>query len=282
MTRQPYVPTLEVIDELRDWAQDGGQADFITLSGSGEPTLHSCFGDVIDAAQILTPFPVALLTNGSMLGDPDVQEAALQADVVKVSLSAWDQQSFEQINRPHPDIMLEDVIEDVSALRQMYSGELWVEVFIVWGVNSTPADVARIAEKVCLIEPDRIQLNTAVRPPAERFVRPASQKQLEALADLFAQPAEVIAEFSSMQTPQLQANEATILAMIARRPCTARQIGEAFGMHQNEVSKYIGKLMRTGRIRAQDKAGDVYYLTQNAPGRSAAAEHAPSMKEAVR
>lgn len=281
VTRRAYVPVSEVIDELRDWFHQGGQADFITLSGSGEPTLHSGFGDIIDAAQILTPFPVALLTNGSMLRDPEVQEAAIQADVVKVSLSAWDQHSFEQINRPHPDIKFEDIIEDVSALRQMYSGELWVEVFIVWGVNSTAADVARIAEKVCLVEADRVQLNTAVRPPAERFVRPVPQKQLEALADMFDPRAEVIAEFSSERSPQIQANEATIMAMIERRPCTARQIGDAFEMHKNEVAKYIGKLMRTGRIREQDKAGDVYYLAQEAADRITIPTDAPSVRREV-
>jgi wyosine [tRNA(Phe)-imidazoG37] synthetase (radical SAM superfamily) len=258
-SRKEYVPTSEVIEELRDWIAHDGHADYITLSGSGEPTLHTSIGDVIDFAKSATAVPVALLTNGSMLTDKEVRQAAARADVVKVSLSAWDQFSFEHINRPHPDITLKSILEGAWMLRESFEGKLWIEVFIAWGVNSVPKDVIKIAELIKPLRPDKIQLNTAVRPPAEAFVEAAPEEHLKALTNRFAPAAEVIAEFSSGQEPGLKANEQRILDMLARRPCTAEDIAKAFGMHMNEVAKYIGKLTRTGKAGAQNEAGEIYF-----------------------
>lgn len=87
LERREYVPAAEVIEELDDWIKSGGEADYITLSGSGEPTLHSRFGEIIEFARGASSIPVALLTNGSTLGIPEVRAAAAKADVVKISLS---------------------------------------------------------------------------------------------------------------------------------------------------------------------------------------------------
>ncbi len=257
--RREYVPVEEVIAELGDWIESSGEADYITLAGSGEPTLHSRFGEVIEFARKASGIPVALLTNGALLADKEVRASASKANVVKISLSAGDSASFKYINRPHPDIDFADVIEGMKTFREEFSGELWLEVFMLWGVNSTQSEVSRIAELAQSIHPDRIQLNTAVRPPAEGFVRPMPKEKLEQLADYFTPKAEVIAEFSSDFSPSTQANEETILAMLQRRPCTAKEISTVLGLHPNEVSKYIGKLERTNQILSKSTKGNSYY-----------------------
>lgn len=257
--RSHYIPVEAVRAELKEWLQDGGRADAITLSGSGEPTLHAGFGDILDAIRDLSAIPAVLLTNGSLLAWPDVRAAARRADIVKVSLSAWDQASYENVNRPHPDLRFEGLIEGLQRYRDAFSGRLWMEVFLIAGINTRPEDVARIAEFAAGIAPDRIQLNTAVRPPAENFVRPLSNEQLIPLTGLFRPEAEIIAEFSG-GTSRVRVNQDTILAMLQRRPCTARQIADVFDLHLNEVSKYIGKLLRTGVIRSDTRDGGVYYL----------------------
>ncbi|MBT3297001.1 MAG: radical SAM protein [Verrucomicrobia bacterium] len=262
VTRQDYVPTSAVIAELHDWVETDGSADYITLAGSGEPTLHSSFGEVIDAVKSVTTLPVALLTNGSLLGDSDVRTAAARADVVKVSLSAWDPFSFDHVNRPHPDVTLKGIYEGTWMLREALHGELWIEVFIAWGVNSIPRDVGRIAELIKPLKPDKIQLNTAVRPPAETFVEASPEEHLVSLAKLFEPTAEVIADFASSASPQVAANEKSILAMLSRRPCTADQMASAFGLHRNELSKYLGRLVRTEQVAAQSEQENSYYVAQ--------------------
>jgi wyosine [tRNA(Phe)-imidazoG37] synthetase (radical SAM superfamily) len=257
--RKEYVPLEEVIGELDDWLKTSGEADYITLAGSGEPTLHSRFGEVIEFVRTSSDIPVVLLTNASLLGNAAVRAAASKANVVKVSLSAGNPALFKYINRPDPQLSLQGIIDGLQAFRREFAGELWLEVFLIWGVNSTPKDISQIAEWAATFKPDRIQLNTAVRPPAEGFVHPMPREKLEQFVDVFTPKAEIIAEFSSKTTPSASANEDTIQAMLQRRPCTAIEISEVLGLHISEVSKYVGKLERTNRIHAVADHGTPYY-----------------------
>jgi len=259
LTRKEYVPVDKVIAELDEWLKTDNSADYITLSGSGEPTLNSEFGRVIDFVRNATTIPVVLLTNASLLSDPEVRAQAAQANVVKVSLSAWDQFSLEHINRPHRSVEFKRLIEGQWLFRKEFKGQLWMEVFLVWGTNTTAKDVSSIAELVKAVEPNKVQLNTAVRPPCEEYAYAVPEDQMGALARLFDPPAEVIAEYSSDASAKVQANESDILGMLKRRPCTLDQICRVFGLHKNEASKYLGKLTRTGQARERRKAGEVYF-----------------------
>lgn len=268
MAREEYVPTGAVIAEIRAWLEAGGEADYITLSGSGEPTLHSRFGEVLDFVRTHSRIPAVLLTNGTLLHLPEVREAAAQADVVKISLSAWNQASYIWVNRPHPDLHFEQLIAGEKVFREGFKGQLWLEVFLVAGMNATAADVGRIAALAAEIRPDRIQLNSAVRPPAEEFAGAVSSERLQSFCPLFRPEAEVIAEFHAERDISVHATRETILSMLERRPCTADQIAGGFGMHLNEVSKYLGNLLRGGRIRMERKNGTVYYAAAGRGERS--------------
>ena len=261
--RKEYVPTDAVLSELEEWLINDGMADYITLSGSGEPTLHSRFGEVLQFIRKNSEIPAVLLTNGTMLNLQEAREAASVANVVKISLSAWDQASYRWVNRPHPQLRFDQLVEGQKAFRAQFKGELWMEVFLVGGMNSMQDDVRKIAALAKQIEPDRIQLNTAVRPPAEDFAAPLSKEQMEELTNLFHPAAEVIAEFRTRHAEHMKANQETIFSMLQRRPCTADQIADVFDMHLNEVSKYIGILIRSDQIHVERKNSTVYYAAKN-------------------
>ena len=271
LERREYVPTEAVKAELIRWRDEGGQADYVTLSGSGEPTLHSRFGEVLRFARLELRLPAVLLTNGSLLYLPEVCEAAGHADVAKLSLSAWDEASFRKINRPHADLDFARAVEGMRKFRGQFSGMIWLEVFLIAGLNDSPEDVDFIAALAESIAPDKIQLNTAVRPPAESSVRPVDRETLESLAARFRPRAEVIANFSARPGSAIAVNETAILAMLRRRPCTARQIADVFGMHLNEVAKYTGHLLRENRIQALPRGDETYYKASRA-GNPAAIE----------
>ncbi|MFA7172285.1 MAG: radical SAM protein [Kiritimatiellia bacterium] len=260
-----FVPTQEVLQELTHWFAAGNSADFMTLSGSGEPTLNSGFGEIILYLRQQSEIPVALLSNGTLFSRPAVRAAALQANVVKLSLSGGDQEMFRQINRPHPDLQLQAMVEGYRAFRKAFSGRLVLEVFLVRGINDTSEAVKKIASLANTVEADEIHLNTAVRPPAESYALPLTREEMEALTPLFRPIATVIAEFSADCSSGVAANESTILDMLRRRPCTAKQVAEVFDMHLNEVSKYIGKLTRTGRIisLARDSESEAYFTASD-------------------
>lgn len=259
ITRQDYVPVDAVYTEIASWLKTDGKADFITLSGCGEPTLHSAFGDVLQFLKKNTAIRTALLTNGTLLHLPEVNAAASYADVVKVSMSVWNQPSFEWVNRPHPKLRFEGLFTGLTNFREQYQGDLWLEVFLCLGINALPQDVIKIAERMKAICPNRIHLNTVVRPPAEDFAVPVPAAAMEKLTRLFEPVAEVIAEFRTDRMEHIRINEETIRAMLRRRPCTIEQIAEVFGMHINEVSKYLGKLVRTNQIRTVRRKNAVYY-----------------------
>ncbi len=257
--RKEGVLVQDVIAELDVWLKSGATADYITLAGSGEPTLNPKFAQVIDFVHRACNIPVALLTNGSLLSDPVVRAQAAKADLVKVSLSVWDQASLVSINRPAVGIVFEQLYAGLQAFREQFKGELWVEVFLIWSMNTSAEQVAAIAELVKALRPDKIQLNTAVRPPCEGYVHPVPEKILSQLAEYFSPRATVIAEFSSDTSTCVQATESDILATLQRRPCTLEQLCAVFGLHRNEATKYVGKLLRTGRITEQRKDNEVYY-----------------------
>ncbi len=144
--RQEYVPTEASWPNWESGLKTDGQADYITLSGSGEPTLHSRFGEVLEFIRAKTTIPAVLLTNGTMLQFPEVREAAATANVVKVSLSAWDQASYGWVNRPHPQLQFDQLVKGQKDFRAQFKGQLWMEVFLVAGMNSMPADVSKIAD----------------------------------------------------------------------------------------------------------------------------------------
>ena len=261
-----YVPLESVLTELAHWLKANGETDYITLSGSGEPTLHSGFREVLQFIRSNCRIPAVLLTNGTLFHLPEVRSAARHAHIVKVSLSAWDQASYEWVNRPHSDLDFNQMIEGYKAFRAIFRGQLWMEVFLVVGMNSALSDVIKIAALAEEIRPDRIQLNTAVRPTAEEFAIPLSRERLSSLIRLFRPTAEVIAEFKPRQKVEARIPQEEILSMLKRRPCTAQQIAESFGMHSNEVSKYLGNLMREKQVNLKRCDNSLYYMALSGEG----------------
>ena len=257
--REEYVPMDAVLAELETWLNSGAKTDYITLSGSGEPTLHSRFGEVLQYIRQHTNIPGVLLTNASLLYLPEVRRAAAKAEIVKVSLSAWDDGSYQWINRPHPELKFSRLVEGMKTFRAQFNGQLWMEVFLIGGMNSIPADVSKIAALAREISPDRIHLNTSVRPPADDFVMAVPPQKMNALATLFDPHAEVIADFNSANNRNININAENLLTLLRRRPCTAEQMAQCFGMHLNELAKYTGQLLRNRQIQ-RIRQGDVEYF----------------------
>ncbi|MGA8178628.1 MAG: hypothetical protein WB792_01115 [Desulfobacterales bacterium] len=194
-----------------------------------------------------------------MLDIAEVREAASKADIVKASFGAWNQPSFEWLNRPHTGLVFSRLIAGIKRFRSQFKGQLWIEVFLVMGINAMASDVEKISAAIKEVKPDRIHLNTAVRPPSEDFVTALPVERMKELTGLFDPPAEIIPECNIHSTKKIQADEYGILAMLQRRPSTMKQIEQTFRMNINEVSKHLGNLMRKNYIRTYFKNGKAYY-----------------------
>lgn len=260
MERKEYAPLEDVKRELAAWRSAGGTADFVTVTGSGEPTLHTGFGNIFEFIKSEIKIRSALLTNSTLLYLPDVRRAASLADVVKVTLSAWDEESFRKIARPHADLRFALVVEGLKRLRQEYTGAIWMEIFIVPKLNSDMSQIKAIATLAQSMKPDRIQLNTAVRPTAENNVGAVSALFLHEITTMFEPRAEVIAGFAGTNEHRKKAGQDIILAMLKRRPCTAQDVASAFSLEINETRTLLRKMAEQKFIRLEKRNGEEYFI----------------------
>ena len=156
--------------------------DYLTLAGSGEPTLNLGLGRIIRHLKGLTGTPVAVLTNGALLYLPEVREELKAADLVLPSLDAAREKSFRAINRPLPDYPLSRLITGLETFRREYTGQIWLEVLLLQGLNDSEADLEALRRALRTLAPDKVQLNTAVRPGVEDYARPLNQEEMAAIA----------------------------------------------------------------------------------------------------
>jgi len=251
----------ELLSEIEEKLRAGPRPDFITLSGSGEPTLNRAIDEIVAGIRRRTDIPIALLTNGSLFVFPEVRAACAGVDVVLPTLSAADEETFRRIHRPAPGVTLDAVVEGLAAFRREFRGEIRLEVFLIAGVNSTPEQVRRLIPLIERIAPDRIQLNTAVRPTADEGVRALTETELATLAALLGPKAEVIADFRrpAASGADTGAREGEVLDMIRRRPVTARDIASGMGLPAGEAARCVEALLRSNRVVRERRAGEEYY-----------------------
>jgi wyosine [tRNA(Phe)-imidazoG37] synthetase (radical SAM superfamily) len=260
IARREYVPLDAVVEQVARSLRDGAAPDFIGIAGSGEPTLHSGIGDLIARIKALTP--VAVLTNGSLLWMPEVCAALARADVVMPSLDAGRPRTFERVNRPHPDITFERMVDGLLSFAQGFGGEIWLEVFVLDGITDRREEIVPVAEIARSLRRARVQLNTVSRPPAEDEAQAVSAESLERLRGFFGSGCEIIAEAARSGRRARDAGAAAeeeIDTLLARRPCTVEGIATGLGLAPNDVVKRLDALVRKGTVLAVRRGEAVFY-----------------------
>jgi wyosine [tRNA(Phe)-imidazoG37] synthetase (radical SAM superfamily) len=258
--RRSWFPPREVLAQVQAALDSGQKIDAITFSGSGEPTLNKDLGRIIRAIKRVTRIPVAVLTNGTLLTRRDVRRDLAAADIVVPSLDAVPAGLFRRVNRPHPSLLNAKIIDGLARFRDEYRGEIRLEIMLVKGVNDSPNHIEALKAAVARIRPDRIELNTVVRPPADRRARPLGPADLRRVRAVLGPRAEAVASFARRkQAPAAGALERAVLATVGRRPQTAEDIAVALGRHRDEVLKALSTLVGRGRARTVVHGGKAYF-----------------------
>ncbi|HNQ22872.1 MAG TPA: radical SAM protein [Phycisphaerae bacterium] len=274
--RGPYVAISGVLRELEDRFRAGVAPDYITLSGSGEPTLQEGLALLISGIRRLSDRPIAVLTNGALLWRQDVQAELLGADLVIPSLDAGDEEMFQRVNRPHPQLRFEQVVEGLRTFCRQFHGQVWLEVFLLAGLTTAADEVQKIGALLEGVPLDRIQLNTVSRPPSEAVARPASVEELLRAARLLGERAEVIAEHAASETEGTAVARAEeIIALLQRRPCTLDDLVAGLGVHRLEAAKHVERLVRAGVIVTRQHGRQAYYQAAGYRGASPGDDCAP-------
>ncbi len=257
--RKEYFPSTDILAEVEAAlaSHQPGEIDWVTFVGSGEPTLHSNIGWLIREVKALTELPVAVITNGALLYLPDVRRDLAQADVVMPSLDAGTAVLYRQINRPHPEVTFEHLVEGMIAFRQEYSGKIWIEVMLVHGLNDTEAALHQIAAVLRRIQPDEVHINLPTRPPAETWVRPSVEEGLlrarAILGDIatVVHPVEGEFDLSGFDTAV-----AAIIAIITRHPMRQEELERALARWTpGHVREALNKLEASGQAQVVERYG---------------------------
>jgi wyosine [tRNA(Phe)-imidazoG37] synthetase (radical SAM superfamily) len=258
MTRKEWVPIRTLIDQVKDRLES--RPDYITLSGSGEPTLHSKIAEVISRIKEITDIPVAVLTNGSLLWLPEVRRSLVAADLVLPSLDAGNDLLFRYVNRPHPDIPFAKMLEGLVKFRDEYHGKYWLEILLLGGVTTVESHVNALADCIERISPDKVQINTVSRPPAEDFAVAVPPDQLKEVASQLSKKAEIITGKPAMyEQAEASADYQGILALLRRRPCSVEDIALGLGLHRNAVVKCLEQLCSQQRAQAEYTFQGLFY-----------------------
>jgi wyosine [tRNA(Phe)-imidazoG37] synthetase (radical SAM superfamily) len=238
-----------MVAELRAYLEGSApQLDFITLAGSGEPTLNLGLGGIIRRLKELTAIPVAVLTNGALLHLPEVRRELKAADLVLPSLDAARDQPFQAVNRPLPGYPLSRLLQGLEAFRREYPGRIWLEVLLLKGLNDSPEDLEALRRALRTLAPDKVQLNTAVRPGVLNQVQPLSLEALAAIAGGLEGEVEVIASYEGARQVDATPDDAALAEMLARRPMTAVDLAGVLGLPLPLVQEKLQRLEQAGQI----------------------------------
>jgi len=256
-----YATSDAICSELERKLSLGPPPDYISLAGSGEPTLNAGIGELITKIKGMTNIPVAVLTNGSLLWRDEVRAALMAADLVLPSLDAGDEEMFQYVNRPHRDISFERMIAGLIDFVRVYPGSVWLEVFLLAGVTAIPSEIEKMDALLCKIRPERVQLNTVTRPPAEEFAYAVSEEQMESLKKLFSQTVEIVGQRAPAESPDLQTGQSTadIISLLRRRPCTLAGVSSGLAMQHGEALKHLDTLYRKGAVTVVHTPDGIFY-----------------------
>lgn len=264
--REEFFPKEDIFQEIREAVASRSPIDWITFVGSGETTLYKELGWLVHETKALTDIPVAVITNGSLLSDPDVRKALLEADAVLPSFNAGSAELFERIDRPAPGFTYERHLEGLKAFRREYTGQLWVEVMLIAGLNDSPEALQDSARALREIAPDTIHLVLPTRPSTESDVRLPVDEAVSRARFILSGVATVIhPEKGAMNLKDVVNIADTIASITSRHPLQERELRHALDElipdDPEEVERMVVRLLGSGRFKTltlQD--GEVYWV----------------------
>jgi len=260
--RQRFYPPSAILREVSQAVEaDTGQLDFVTYVGEGEPTLCRDLGYLVTETKRLVQAPVATITNGSLLHRRDVRDDLSACDVVVPSLDSVEEKAFRRINRPGRDLRVDQVVEGLITFSDSFTGELWVEIMLVQGVNDGEEHLLQLRQVLDRVSPDRIYLNVPIRPPAESWVQPPDAEGLVRAQSLLGKVITIdMREEGDFGTEGFDDPLEAIQMIVRRHPMRVEQIAAVMeGGEGSELAGQLEELVDSGRLRALEYRGQIFY-----------------------
>lgn len=265
MRRCFYIDLSKFKKELKSILAKKPKIDYITLSGSGEPTLHKDLDKVIKTIKKISKhkYPVAVITNATLLYRKEVRSELKEADLIVPSLDASSAKQFKKINYPHPKIKFSKIKEGCIKLRKEFTGKMWLEIMLIKGLNDSILDAKNFKKIINKIKPDKVQLNLPVRPAAKKAALP-NPKRVEKIKNIIDSGIEIITAFpKNKKTKKIKIKEEEIINYLKRRPATKEDLGSFLGINASELSKYLADLLNQEKIKTKTIKNNKYFLSND-------------------
>lgn len=256
--REMFFPVSEIISELEATLLANPAFDVATIVGEGEPTLYLGLGALIEAVKARVDKPVAVITNGALVYEPQVRAELSKADIVLLSMDAYDQPSLQKINRPHGKIKFCDVYEGLKIFSQQYQGQLWLEIMLMADNADDPA-LQEYAQMLRELKYQRLYLNTPVRPPAEPDVSALDHEQMQRAVSILGGISIDLLSSQGFHS-EIADHYAAILSIIKRHPMNQFEI-ESFLKNRGceDIQKIMDRLKQDKAVSELEYMGYITY-----------------------
>lgn len=263
-TREEFFPVQDILAELTDaLGRLSPPPDHISIVGNGEPTLYLKLGDLIDGVRRITSIPVAVITNGALLCDAAVRDALARADVVLTSFNAPTEELFRRINRPVPGITFELFKQGLMAFARMpRRGQLWVEMMLIQGINDAPSVLEQTRRILQDVHPDRILVDTPIRPPAEAYARPVTPEALERAEQALGGAAPSGFEFGTFSIPVGEDPVEALVEICKRHPMRLDQVTRLLDAAGVQAAPVLRSLRADPRFVIEEYDGAEFFLVR--------------------
>ena len=243
-------------------ANDAGESiDYLTFVSDGEPTLDANLGVEIELLKSLG-FPVAVITNASLLWRPEVRQDLMAADWVSVKVDTVEERIWRRIDRPHGSLKLVAILEGLQQFSVAYRGELVAETMLVAGVNDSQSQLKATADVVASLQPKRAYLSVPTRPPAETWVQPPTEQALHRAYRIFQDAmgkVEYLIGYEGNAFAFTGSVEQDLLSITAVHPMREDAVAEY--LHRAEAGwPAVERLVAQGRLLKTNHEGHIYYL----------------------
>jgi len=263
--QQTITPVETILTDLTTALINHPSIDVITLTANGEPTMYPHLKELIDRIDTLKgAIQTLILSNGACLGDPEIFDALLKLDQVKLSLDAATPETFKKIDRPAEGITIETIIERITRFSQIFQGKLFIEILFVKGVNDSLEEVKALNGALMGISCTRIDMGTIDRPPAYN-VQGLSFEELYALSCHFdpSLPIHIVSRTHATATASSYSNE-EILTTLDKRPLTADDI---HALMDDESRQRFESLVQQGKIISVERSNVLFFTPKTNNGR---------------
>ena len=261
--RRKFYEVNEIVKEVENVVKSGSKIDYITFVPDGEPTLDINLGLEISEVKKFG-IKVAVLTNGSLLYLEEVREDLKKADLVSVKVDSWDERSFKLVNRPHKSLSFKKVLSGIYEFSSEYRGVLITETMLIKGINDSSFD--KVSNIIQELSPKKAYIAIPIRPPAESWVKPASEEKVLEAYEVFKDKlgegrVELLIGYEGADFGLGKRSiEDELLSIISVHPMRMDYVEELVRKRGREPTLVVNNLLSKGKIEIIDYMGKRFLI----------------------